>query len=212
MFNKRDQIESESDPQKQQESSREFQHQPSAAARETTSAPTRGQAAIIGPSISINGQLSGDEDLIIEGRVKGTVQLKKHTLTVGSQGTLDAEVYANTILVDGTVNGDLYASERISIRKSAKIDGNILAPRISLEDGARFRGSIDMDAESEAFRKVFGSQAGSKSAGPTAVATGGGKSSGSPDKAAEKSESRAESRGGQRELSGQTGKAGGSAA
>lgn len=211
MFNKREQIESESDSQKQQDPSREFQQRP-AAARETTSAPTRGQAAIIGPSISINGQLSGDEDLIIEGRVKGTVQLKKHTLTVGSQGTLDAEVYANTILVDGTVNGDLYASERISIRKSAKIDGNILAPRISLEDGARFRGSIDMDAESEAFRKAFGSQAGSKSAGPTAVAGSGGKSSGSTDKSGEKSESKVESGGDQRELSGQTGKAGGSAA
>jgi len=114
-----------------------------------------GPAAVIGPSISINGELRGQEDLVVEGQIEGTVELKQHTLTVGSQGTLKAQVYAHTILVDGTVKGDLYASERISIRKTARIEGNILAPRISLEDGAKFRGSIDMDAESEAFRNVF---------------------------------------------------------
>jgi len=132
-----------------------------AATGNPTPAPTQrtggaAGAATIGPSISIDGQLKGEEDLIVEGRIKGTIELKKNTLTIGAKGTLDAQVFAHTIFVEGTVNGDLYASERISILKSARITGNILAPRISLEDGAKFRGSIDMDADSEDFRKAFG--------------------------------------------------------
>jgi cytoskeletal protein CcmA (bactofilin family) len=136
-------------------------------ARSAPAGARGGQAAVIGPSIEIDGKLKGDEDLVVEGRIKGTVMLKQHTLTVGNQGRLDAEVYAHSILVDGTVHGDLYASERISIRKTARIEGNILAPRISLEDGAKFRGSIDMDAESEAFRKAFGQQAGRAAGAPS---------------------------------------------
>lgn len=124
-----------------------------------------GKAAVIGPTISINGELKGQEDLVVEGTIEGTVELKQNTLTIGPQGTLKAQVYAHTILVDGTVDGDLYASERISIRKSARIEGNILAPRISLEDGAKFRGTIDMDAESEAFTRVFKAQTASPSPG-----------------------------------------------
>jgi cytoskeletal protein CcmA (bactofilin family) len=129
----------------------------------SSSAP-RGAIASIGASISIQGELRGEEDLVVEGKFKGTVQLKKNTLTIGAKGSIDAEVYAHTILVDGTVNGDLYASERISIRKTARITGNIFAPRISLEDGARFRGTIDMDTENEAFRKAFGTAAAVKPA------------------------------------------------
>lgn len=121
--------------------------------------PARGGIASIGASISIQGELRGEEDLVVEGKFKGTLQLKKNTLTIGGKGSIDAEVYAHTILVDGTVTGDLYASERISIRKTARITGNIFAPRISLEDGARFRGTIDMDTDNEAFRKAFGTAA-----------------------------------------------------
>ncbi|MFO7762375.1 MAG: polymer-forming cytoskeletal protein [Wenzhouxiangellaceae bacterium] len=154
MFNKRESSESET--------SSHAATQPQAAATKnpTPAAPAAGAGrasgqAIIGPTISIDGTLKGEEDLVVEGRVKGTIELKSNTLTVGSKGTLDAQVYAHTILVEGTVKGDLYASERISIRASARIDGNILAPRISLEDGAKFRGSVDMDPESEAFREAF---------------------------------------------------------
>ncbi|WP_240956045.1 polymer-forming cytoskeletal protein [Wenzhouxiangella sp. XN79A] len=127
-----------------------------AASRSPGSASGSRAAATIGPSIRINGDLAGEEDLIVEGRITGTVELKSNTLTIGAQGQVEARVYAHTILVEGTVNGDLYASERISIRQSARIEGNIYAPRISLEDGARFRGAIDMDTDNEAFRKAFG--------------------------------------------------------
>lgn len=158
---------------------RSFDTEASSSGRSAAPAPPAGRAggvATIGPSIRIDGDLHGDEDLIVEGQVKGTVQLKANTLTIGSQGKVEARVYAHTILVDGTVHGDLFASERISIRKSARIEGNILAPRISLEDGARFRGAIDMDAESEAFRKAFGTSAGTErgaTRGGEARTTGG---------------------------------------
>lgn len=120
----------------------------------------RREAAIIGPSIHINGDLRGEEDLIIEGEVKGTVYLKSNSLTVGSQGKVTADVYAHTINVDGFIEGDLYGSERISIRKSAQLRGNITSPRVSLEDGARFKGSIEMDPE--ALQKVFGDNSAAK--------------------------------------------------
>jgi cytoskeletal protein CcmA (bactofilin family) len=153
---------------------------PSASERPRDSAPGaagRSQPAVIGPSIAIDGELTGEEDLIVEGRIKGTVSLRQNTLTVGQQGQIDAEIFANTILVDGAVKGDLYAAERISIRKSARIDGNILAPRISLEDGARFRGTIDMDPESEAFREAFGKRgSGASTASVKSASSGSDKS------------------------------------
>jgi cytoskeletal protein CcmA (bactofilin family) len=144
-----------------------------ASSQRSSGAPsTPGSRATIGPSIRINGDLAGEEDLVVEGRITGTLELKSNTLTIGSQGQVEAKVYAHTILVEGTVNGDLYASERISIRQSARIQGNIYAPRISLEDGARFRGTIDMDTDTEAFRKAFGGSA-SKAPAASAASDGG---------------------------------------
>lgn len=122
-----------------------------------------GQGAIIGSSIQINGDVKGGEDLLIEGDVSGTVELKNNALTVGKEGKVKADIYARSITVDGTTEGDLFASERISIRSSANVRGNLLAPRVSLEDGARFKGSIEMDPQ--AVEKALGSsQAQSKAA------------------------------------------------
>lgn len=101
--------------------------------------------AVIGRSIRINGDLHGDEDVRVEGDVTGTIKLKKHTLTIGAEGKIHADVYAKAVTVDGLMEGDMYGSERVSIRKSAQVRGNITAPRVSLEDGARFKGSIEMD-------------------------------------------------------------------
>ena len=105
-------------------------------------------AAIIGPSIHIEGTLRGEEDLVIEGRVSGTVKLQGHCLTVGTHGQISANIYAHTVVVDGTVEGDLFGAERVVVKKSANITGNITSPRVSLEEGARFKGSIEMDAQS----------------------------------------------------------------
>lgn len=108
--------------------------------------PGSGQA-IIGRSIQINGDVKGDEDLMIEGDVSGTVQLRNHALTIGKEGKVKADIHARSISVDGTTDGDLFASESIAIRATANVRGNLLAPRISLEDGARFKGSVEMDQE-----------------------------------------------------------------
>jgi cytoskeletal protein CcmA (bactofilin family) len=104
-------------------------------------------AAVIGPSIKINGDLSGEEDLIIQGKVAGTIQLKEKSLTVGKQGKVDANVLAKNVIVDGEVKGDLYGSERVAIRKTGNVHGNIVSPKVSLEEGCCFKGSIDMDQE-----------------------------------------------------------------
>ena len=105
------------------------------------------EAAVIGPSIHIDGDVRGEEDLLIDGEVSGTVQLKNNSLTVGPNGKVRADVYAHSIYVDGHLEGDLYGSERVNIRKSATVRGNITSPRVSLEDGAKFKGSIEMDPQ-----------------------------------------------------------------
>lgn len=172
MFNKRE--ESESDQAASHEPRTETRRAtPSASSRASTG------PAVIGASINVDGQLRGEEDLVIEGKVKGSVELKKNSVTIGAQGDVQADIYAHTIYVDGSMNGNLVASERVVIRKSARIKGSIVSPRVSLEDGAHFNGSIDMDAESEALAKAF---PGAKKASAPAQASSGSSPSGGADK------------------------------
>lgn len=125
--------------------------------------------AIIGRSIQINGDVKGDEDLMIEGDVSGTVELKNHALTIGKEGKVKADIYARSISIDGTTDGDLFASESIAIRSTANVRGNLLAPRISLEDGARFKGSVEMDQQ--AVEKALGAAASSTGSKSDALGT-----------------------------------------
>ncbi|MBT8093091.1 MAG: polymer-forming cytoskeletal protein [Gammaproteobacteria bacterium] len=104
-----------------------------------------GDSAVIGRSIQINGDLRGDEDLRIEGDVSGTVELKNNALTIGKEGKVKADVYARSIAVDGETKGDLYATERITVHVNARVQGNIISPKVSIEEGAHFKGSIEMD-------------------------------------------------------------------
>lgn len=128
------------------------------------SAPSGGRdAAVIGRSIHINGDLRGEEDLRIEGDVNGTIQLKGNSLTIGKEGRIHADIYAKSIIVDGLVEGDLYGAERVGIRKNAQVKGNITAPRVSLEEGARFRGSMEMDPEAVQAALGKSQQGGAKS-------------------------------------------------
>lgn len=105
------------------------------------------EAAVIGPSIFIQGELRGQEDLIIQGTVKGTIQLKDHIVTIGNEGKVQADIKARSIVVDGQVEGDLHGSDKIAVRRTGKVLGNITAPRVSLDEGAQFKGRIDMDPE-----------------------------------------------------------------
>lgn len=104
-----------------------------------------GRAAVIGPGIHINGDISGDEDLIIEGRVDGKISLAAHQVSVGQSGEVKADITAKVIKIDGKVKGDLNGTEKVVISRSGNVHGNIVAPRMTLEDGAIFKGSIDMD-------------------------------------------------------------------
>ena len=117
-------------------------------------APASGKpGATIGPSIRIKGDLAGEEDLIVRGHVEGTVSLPDNLLTVGKEGQLNATVTARVIEVEGKVEGDLNGQEQVVLRRSGKVRGNIVAPRVTIEDGCHFRGSIDMDVEAAAGKK-----------------------------------------------------------
>jgi len=107
---------------------------------------TGGGVATIGPSITIKGNVTGDEDLVIQGQIDGKVKLGKHNVTIGSDGRVKADVHGRTVVVEGEVEGDLRAQEQIVLRRTAKVIGSIAAPRVTLEDGAVFRGAIEMDA------------------------------------------------------------------
>jgi cytoskeletal protein CcmA (bactofilin family) len=111
------------------------------------SEPSRrtGERATIGPSIFIVGDLTGDEDLVIEGRVEGKVDLKQNNVTVGKNGRVRADVFGRTVIIEGEVDGNVFAQEQAILRTSGAIRGNIASPRVVLEDGSRFKGSIDME-------------------------------------------------------------------
>jgi cytoskeletal protein CcmA (bactofilin family) len=104
----------------------------------------RREAAGIGPSIRIVGDVSGDEDLTILGKVEGKIALPKHSVTIGHGGRVKADIHAKFVSVAGEVHGNLVAAE-IVIRKTATMLGNLTAPRVGLEDGCRFRGSVEME-------------------------------------------------------------------
>ncbi|HSU82222.1 MAG TPA: polymer-forming cytoskeletal protein [Thermoanaerobaculia bacterium] len=120
---------------------------PAPAASEPPRRPS--ERATIGPSIFIKGDLSGEEDLIIEGRVEGKVDLKQNNVTVGQNGRVKADVIGKVVVVEGEVDGNVFAREQAILRQSGAIRGNITAPRVILEDGSRFKGSIDMEPPKE---------------------------------------------------------------
>lgn len=130
--------------------------------------------ATIGPSIQISGDVTGNEDVRIEGRVEGTVNLSDNVLTVGKEGQINATANARAIFVEGKVEGDLKADEQIVIQSSGNVRGNIIAPRVTLEDGCKFKGSIDMDVEPSAARAPGSSGRSEKIADIKSAAGGSG--------------------------------------
>ncbi len=109
------------------------------------------ERASIGKSIVIKGELSGGEDLTIEGTVEGKIELRDHVLTVGSNGRIKAEVGAKAIVVFGQVVGNLTASEKIDIKEKGSVEGDVQAPRLAIADGSHFRGSVEMPRREEAW-------------------------------------------------------------
>jgi cytoskeletal protein CcmA (bactofilin family) len=107
-------------------------------------ADSRGHAATIGKSVKVVGQIFSKEDLFVDGTVEGTVEAAEHKLTIGPHGSVQASIKAREVLALGTIQGNVEAYERLEIRKDAKLVGDIRTARIIIEDGAYFKGSIDI--------------------------------------------------------------------
>ena len=105
-----------------------------------------GNVSILGPTVVVRGELSADEDLIIKGTVEGYINHNKH-LTIGKQGKVKANTRASSVLVEGKCTGDIYGMKGVLIRETSEVTGNIYSPCVSLLEGARFKGSIDMDQD-----------------------------------------------------------------
>ena len=105
------------------------------------------KAASIGSSIVIHGDVAGEEDLVVDGTIEGTVNFKDNNLVVSKNGRVTANINARIIRVDGEVKGELRGSEQVVISPSGKLKGDIRAPRVVLEDGCQFKGSVDMEGE-----------------------------------------------------------------
>lgn len=100
--------------------------------------------SVIGKNIKFRGELIGTEDLHIEGTIEGTVIMEGHDLSIGREGEINANIHAQNIVINGKLTGDALADELIEIRNTAVVKGNLIAPRIQLDDGGKFRGSMDM--------------------------------------------------------------------
>ena len=98
----------------------------------------------VGKSIYIKGDLVGSEDLTIDGQVEGTIELKQHTLTIGAQSRVRAQVSAKCVVVLGHLTGNIDATDKVTIRDNGMVEGDITAPAVAIAEGAQFRGSIDM--------------------------------------------------------------------
>jgi cytoskeletal protein CcmA (bactofilin family) len=103
----------------------------------------------MGMSIVINGELRASEDLTVDGCVEGKIELSDHVLTVGSNARIKAQVTAKAIVVLGQVTGNLIATEKVDIKESGSVEGDIVAPRVAIADGSHFRGSIDMQKKDQ---------------------------------------------------------------
>jgi cytoskeletal protein CcmA (bactofilin family) len=127
--------------------------------------------ARLGPSLHVKGEISGNEDLVIEGSVEGLVQLDERKLTVGATAKVTADVIAREVVVYGTVKGNLRAKDRIEIKKDGSVNGDLTTARIMIEDGAYFKGSIEIDktTEKESGASSFGRTSQAATVGPKTI-------------------------------------------
>jgi cytoskeletal protein CcmA (bactofilin family) len=162
-------------PTPEQSAPKPMQVTPTQAARPAeplrTEAPRSVDVATIGKSVVVKGELSGSEDLFVDGEVEGSISLRGQSLTVGPNGHVRANIEARNVIVHGHVDGNLRASDRVDLRKSASLTGDISTARISIEDGAYFKGTIDIQKAEPAPRIEPKPQTSIPAATPVAVAT-----------------------------------------
>ena len=101
------------------------------------------KVSVLGKTLVFKGELSAEEDLVLQGRVEGSI---RHTqsVTIGADGVVVGDIHARTIVIEGTVEGDLHASASVNVAATANVHGNIVAPRVGIVEGAQFNGSVDM--------------------------------------------------------------------
>lgn len=114
--------------------------------------PEAPRASVLGPTLKFRGELSAQEDLIVQGSVEGSIT-HTQSLTIGTDGSMKGDIRARTIVIDGKVEGDLYATESVNIRATAKVKGNVFAPRVAISDGAFFQGQIEMQPSGAAVQE-----------------------------------------------------------
>ncbi len=110
-------------------------------------APKTAEFAHISKSVVIKGELSGSEDLYVDGNVEGKIELRHHSLTIGPNGNVKADISAKAVVVQGKLDGNVNASERVDLRKSAVMTGDVITQRIAIEEGAFLKGTVDVQRE-----------------------------------------------------------------
>lgn len=143
---------------------------PAVAAIPTTpQAP--GAASTISGGLRIHGEITGNADLCIDGEAQGSIRMAQSKVTVGRQGTVQADIEAREIVIEGTVHGNLKASESIRLGTGSKVQGSLMTPRVAIEDGARLRGKVETTRVGELKRGAAAGQAKSAEAAPTTSVT-----------------------------------------
>ena len=130
------------------------------------------EQATIGKSLIIKGEVTGSEALYIDGRVEGSINLAGNRVTIGRNGVVSANVVAREIVIIGKVRGNLNASDRVDIRNEGSLTGDVIAQRISIEDGAFFKGGIDIQKPNSSQQKVNGKSESTSVAGSSAAGIG----------------------------------------
>jgi cytoskeletal protein CcmA (bactofilin family) len=120
--------------------------------RSSEAKPEASRASVLGPTLRFRGELSAQEDLIVQGSVEGSIT-HTQSLTIGTDGTMKGDIRARVIVIDGKVDGDLYATESVNIRATAKVKGNVFAPRVGISEGAFFQGQVDMQPSGAAVQE-----------------------------------------------------------
>jgi cytoskeletal protein CcmA (bactofilin family) len=129
-------------------------HEAHQESRRTAMTQSVQQSALIGQSILFKGELTGNEDLTIDGTVEGKIDLKEHHLTIGKNGRIKADLRAKTITIIGEVVGQIVADDKVELQAASRLQGDIIAARLSIADGAHFKGSVDMERKVEAVKQA----------------------------------------------------------
>ena len=122
------------------------EHERSAEPQRADSKPKEALVMDLGKSVFIKGELSGSEDLTLTGQMEGSIKLPGHTLTIGSHADIKAEISAKAVVIMGAVTGNVTAGDRVEIRATGSITGDVVSPRLAIADGGCLRGKVQMPA------------------------------------------------------------------